>query len=67
MPASDIYLHWQQNKDRKLNFQGADEAELEAALKASMAQWEKEEGNNQGGDSGEGGAGVGQVFNKKDE
>lgn len=67
MPASDIYQHWQQNKDRKLNFQGADEAELEAALKASMAQWEKEEGNQGNGDSGEGGAGVGQVFNKKDE
>jgi hypothetical protein len=42
MKASDIYAAWQQNKSRPLNFQGADEAELEAALKASMAEWEKE-------------------------
>ncbi len=43
MNAQHIYNHWQQNKDRKLNFQGADEAELEAALKASMQEWEKAE------------------------
>ena len=42
MNAADIYAHWQSNKDRKLNFQGADEAELDAALKASMKEWEKE-------------------------
>lgn len=39
--AAEIHAHWMANKDRKLNFQGADEAELEAALKASMAEWEK--------------------------
>jgi hypothetical protein len=43
IPASVIYQHWQQNKDRPLNFQGADEAELEAALKASMETWNQEE------------------------
>lgn len=59
MQAADIYAHWQQNKDRKLNFQGADEMELEAALKASMAEWEKEEGNQE--------QPVGQTFNKKEE
>jgi hypothetical protein len=37
MRADDIYKHWQSNKNRPLNFQGADEAELEAALKASLA------------------------------
>ena len=57
MKAADCYAHWQQNKDRKLNFQGADEAELEAALKASMAEWEKQEGEQP----------VGQAFNKKEE
>jgi hypothetical protein len=39
--AAEIKTHWMANKDRKLNFQGADEAELDAALKASMAEWEK--------------------------
>lgn len=33
--------------------------ELEAALKASMAEWEKEEGNGE--------KPVGQAFNKKEE
>lgn len=32
-----IKMHYEQNKGRALNFAGADEAELEAALKASMA------------------------------
>jgi len=41
--ASEIKAHWMANKDRKLNFQGADEAELDAALKASMAEWEKQQ------------------------
>lgn len=57
--AVDSYAHWQQNKDRKLNFQGADEAELEAALKASMAEWEKQEGDDQ--------PMVGQVLNGKQQ
>lgn len=34
--AADIFLHFQQNKTRALNFAGADEMELEAALKESM-------------------------------
>jgi len=42
LPAADIYKHWQANKDRKLNFQGADEAELEAALKESMKTFDHE-------------------------
>lgn len=39
--ADEIYLHWQQNKSRPLNFQNADEAELEKAMKASLAEYEK--------------------------
>ena len=62
IPASVIYQHWQQNKDRPLNFQGADEAELEAALKASMETWNQEEQQE-----GSGGGMVGQVMNKKKE
>lgn len=64
LPASDIYKHWQQNKDRPLNFQGADEAELEAALKASMETWNQEGQQEEGGS---GGGMVGQVMNKKKE
>ena len=58
--ANEIYAHWQQNKDRKLNFQGADEAELEAALKASMEEWNKHENQSEGGSSM-----VGHVMNAK--
>jgi hypothetical protein len=51
--AAEIKAHWMANKNRKLNFQGADEAELDAALKASMAEWEKQneqQSQNQGQD-----------------
>ena len=59
VPLEVIVKHWESNKARPLNFQGADEAELEAALKASMATWEKETKEE------EGGAMVGTVFNAK--
>lgn len=42
IPAQVIYDHWQQNKNRPLNFAGADEMELERALKESMKTWENE-------------------------
>lgn len=38
-----IKQHYDQNKGRALNFAGADEAELEAALKESMKGFEKED------------------------
>ena len=38
-----IKQHWEMNKNRPLNFSGADEAELEAALKASMKTFEAED------------------------
>jgi len=58
MLAKDIWAHWNANKGRKLNFQGADEAELDAALKASMETWNKEN------DDAEGSSGmVGSVIN----
>lgn len=66
--ASDIKAHWMANKDRKLNFQGADEAELDAALKASMAEWEKQEkqqDQQQSNEENEDSPMVGQVLNKK--
>jgi hypothetical protein len=45
-----IKLHYDQNKGRALNFAGADEAELEAALKESMKKFEAEDkGYTQGG------------------
>ena len=41
--ASDIFKHYQQNKTRPLNFAGADEMELEMALKASMQTFQNED------------------------
>jgi hypothetical protein len=38
--AQDIFNHFQANKTRALNFAGADEMELEAALKESMKTFE---------------------------
>ena len=38
--AIDIFNHFEQNKTRPLNFAGADEMELEAALKESMKTFE---------------------------
>ena len=40
MEANDILADWQLNQDRELNFKNADEVEREAALKASMADWD---------------------------
>ena len=62
--ASDIKAHWMANKDRKLNFQGADEAELDAALKASMAEWENQQDQQQSNDN-EDSPMVGQILNQK--
>jgi len=56
--ATEIRLHFEQNKGRKLNFQGADEAELDKALKESMKTWEEESSRQ-----GEGGGFAGQVLN----
>ena len=65
--ASDIYNHYQQNKTRPLNFAGADEMELEAALKKSMRTFEAEDrarmGAGQGGGEESGGM-VGSVLNR---
>lgn len=62
--AQVVYKHWQENKNRPLNFQGADEMELERALKESMKTWENE--NSQAnGDGAEGP--VGTVLNKKED
>ena len=52
--------YFEQNKGRALNYQGADEAELEKALQESMKTWEAEEGGRGGDDSG---GMVGQVLN----
>ena len=41
--ANVIKQHWEMNKSRPLNFSGADEAELEAALKESMKTFEAED------------------------
>ena len=41
--ASDIKKHWENNKNRPLNFSAQDEAELDAALKASMKTFEEED------------------------
>lgn len=57
--VADIMAHWEANKNRKLNFSGNDEAEMDAALKASMETWNKEE------DDRDGGSNVGTVFNAK--
>jgi len=40
--VADIMAHWEANKSRKLNFSGNDEAEMDAAFKASMETWNKE-------------------------
>ena len=61
MRASDIKAHWEANKSRALNFAGADEAELEAALKESMKTFEAEDRAAAGG--GDGGM-VGSVLNR---
>ena len=55
------------NKTRPLNFAGADEAELEAALKRSMATFEAEDrqrGVGMGGQGDDGGGMVGSVLNR---
>ena len=57
-----IKKHYEQNKGRALNFQGADEAELEKALKESMKTWEAEESSHGGGGDDAGGM-VGSVLN----
>ena len=44
--ASDIKAHWEANKTRPLNFSGADEAELEKALKESMKTFQEEDRRN---------------------
>ena len=68
--AKVIHDHYQMNKSRPLNFSGADEAELEKALKESMKTFEEEDRRN-GAAQGGGGAGnadeggmVGQVLNQ---
>eukprot|EP00353_Schmidingerella_taraikaensis_P002860 CAMPEP_0185585704 /NCGR_PEP_ID=MMETSP0434-20130131/40272_1 /TAXON_ID=626734 ORGANISM="Favella taraikaensis, Strain Fe Narragansett Bay" /NCGR_SAMPLE_ID=MMETSP0434 /ASSEMBLY_ACC=CAM_ASM_000379 /LENGTH=231 /DNA_ID=CAMNT_0028206215 /DNA_START=171 /DNA_END=866 /DNA_ORIENTATION=+ len=63
--ASDIYNHFQQNKSRALNFAGADEMELEAALKESMKTFDAEDRRTaaQGGGDESGGM-VGSVLNR---
>lgn len=61
--AAEIKAHWMANKDRKLNFQGADEAELDAALKASMAEWEKQQEQQSQGQDNEDSPMVGQIMN----
>ena len=43
VPATLIKQHWEMNKSRPLNFAGADEAELEKALKESMKTFDKED------------------------
>ena len=65
--AVDIHNHFLQNKCRPLNFAGADEAELEAALKKSMATFEAEDRARmtaQGDDGQDGGGMVGSVLNR---
>lgn len=68
MKAADIYNHYMANKTRPLNFAGADEMELEAALKQSMATFEAEDrqrGVGPGGQGGDDGGGmVGSVLNR---
>lgn len=61
--AQVVYNHWMENKSRPLNFQGADEMELERALKESMKTWENESQQQNNGAEGP----VGTVFNKKEE
>ena len=63
--AADIKQHWELNKSRPLNFAGADEAELEKALKESMKTFENEDRQRMGGggDDNEGGM-VGTVINR---
>lgn len=43
MKAADIFAFYNANKSRPLNFAGADEMELEAALKESMKTFEAED------------------------
>ena len=65
--AADIHSHYMANKTRPLNFAGADEAELEAALKQSMATFEAEDrqrGVGVGAQGDDGGGMVGQVLNR---
>lgn len=61
--ATDIYNHFQQNKTRALNFAGADEMELDNALKESMKTWSAEDRAAAGVGGGEGGM-VGSVLNR---
>lgn len=69
--AEVINQHYQMNKSRPLNFSGADEAELEKALKESMKTFEEEDRRNGNGGNGGaadsedgGGSMVGQVLNQ---
>ena len=65
MKAADIYNHFQANKTRALNFAGADEMELENALKESMKTFEAEDRRAAGGGGqGEDGGMVGSVLNR---
>lgn len=61
--AKLIHDHYQMNKSRPLNFSGADEAELEKALKESMKTFEEEDRRNGaamgGADNGDQGGMVG--------
>lgn len=53
----DIEKHHQDNKNRKLNVQGADERELEEALQKSLKEYNE-------ANPDEGGSGVGTVLNR---
>lgn len=64
IPASVVKQHWDMNKSRPLNFAGADEAELEKALKASMATFEAEDRANGGANPDDEGGMVGSVLNR---
>ena len=52
MKAADILAFYNSNKSRPLNFAGADEMELEAALKESMKTFEAEDRRAAGGGDG---------------
>lgn len=59
-------MHYQANKSRKLNFAGADEAELDKALQESMKTFEAEDRARYGAAGGDdnGGGMVGSVLNR---
>ena len=62
--AQVIHDHFQQNKNRPLNFAGADEMELEMALKESMKTFEAEDRAAAGGGGAGDGGMVGSVLNR---